>query len=300
VGSYFEVGIDANGDGELRPVERRWADRHVEVVAKDFSPGGAMKIDNRVRDFQLILPPGPTNKLVNLVGRLVINGHETLSRPREVFFDNVPPEFEIIPVTSFSDRIEVGEPLELHIDAKDVSGIKEVRAVFDSQAIDPKATPWQVAAHSDNVWKVKLKTEELITGQQSIRVEVKDNVENKRIKHEVITLIPKVAQVVPKAEPEKNEDTAPQDVTNSVAVKTTYSRQPIAAEVTLRSAAGETIGPERTDGSGSYTFTSVPPGSYKVTASSVSPQGGYKRKGGKDVTVLAPPKPAASIAIELR
>jgi hypothetical protein len=243
----------------------------------------------------LAIPAGFTNQEVDLLGRLVIHGHETLSKPVKVLFDGAPPTVYVDEIPPY----EIGEPVKVFIRADDENGsdIREVKAAFATPGADLNKVDWQAANRDGDGWLVELKTEKLSIGRQTILVHVEDKVGYiVRVRREV-SLVAKQDVVAPP--PEK--EAAKQSPENIVSGHVAFGDQRVRAKVELKSAAGAAIAPQDTQDDGAFTFRQVPPGSYTITARSKDTLRGYFRESkGQAIVVPAFPEQVAPVAIKLQ
>jgi hypothetical protein len=272
---------------------------------------------SKVDDFHLSLSSGLTNQIAPLMGWLMIGDSELKrSNAVDVVLDGAPPIIRaeihgIDPKRPRERIIESGSDVEIHVfnDEKnpELSGIAKVEAIFDSSITkDGKDDPWEPASEQDGPngrkdWVVKLKTDKVGPGKQTIWIRAEDNVGNKTGDEttpplaEFVNIVPKRQVVKPVAPPKK-----PVPVTNDVTVQVLYLQQPVPAKVTLQSALGAPIGTEVTNDAGKHTFLKVPPGTYTLSAVTTRARQNVYRKGLRTITVPKPPEKAAIVTLDVK
>ena len=261
----MEVGIDVNRQRDLRgdSTVRLSSDRQVGIGLDRIAPSGVFTLEARVSDFhQFPVPvPGLRNARVELLGRIFAAGKAGWSNPVEIVLDGSPPQIERVelrpPVVVIGPKDE-----EVSVWATDdeLSGVAKIEAAFDPLGkgkfggMAPAIPLERMAA---GYWMTKLPTKLLEPGDITLLIRATDHVGNesdfKKIKCHVITL-----------------DQAKAGGTGETARlmgTVFFGPDPIpAVKLTLVGDPTVKIDPATSDEQGNFTFSSVPPGKYKLTA----------------------------------
>jgi hypothetical protein len=306
--SNVEFGIDENQDRDLQGerVEIRNADRQVSVYAKSLLPDGTLGLDTRVSDFHLSLSSGLADGRASVLGRLMVNGKPTWSKPVEILLDGSPP---IIHAAMPPNReVEADEDLVVHVlthqtvNEVDLSGVKKVEAVFDSVAtketVDAKPAAWEEAVpDGPNAWIAKLPTKGMGKGPQTVLVRATDNVGNiSDPLRESVTIVPKK----PKEPVVAPKQPAAPDLANVVSGKVQYGSDAVKASVSLESFVGPQVPAVVSDASGKFMFPKVPPGKYTLKAKTPEAIHNRFRTAEMEVTVEPKPKVQPPVAVKLQ
>ncbi|HKD36064.1 MAG TPA: SpaA isopeptide-forming pilin-related protein, partial [Pirellulales bacterium] len=286
-----EVGIDVDRDRDLRGNEPRVqlaADRQVSIWLDRAAPGGLFSLDTKVADFHLAVPTPPLqNARVSVLGRVFAGGKTGWGQPVDIFLDGTPPRVERVELKP--PIIVAGQDVEVSVWATDdnLSGVVKVEVGFDTSGhgkFDDSAEAFELEHDSTGRWFSKLPTKTLQPGDLSLLVRTTDRAGN-------VSDYTKVkCHIVSKAEADAAKAAPLAKFTGNVV----FGNDPAAdVEMTLSSDKGPKIPPTKTDSSGNFKFTNLPPGKYKLTAKSVIHN--KTRKIDQDVTVEPPgdeqPKP---------
>ena len=319
-----EIGIDQNQHRKLEegdPVEIRRSDRQVTVTAKSLSPDGSLELLTDVGDFDVTLSSGLTNRRVNLLGGLRIDGTTSwdIDNLKEVVLDGAAPDVRVdFPpqpgLLPFDDKkrgqdpqVISGEDLLVHVfmykEAAnlELSGVKTVQAAFATEKTKDSKPGKPETGEPDGKggWIVKLSTkdEKLGLGKRYIRITATDKVDNEsEPRFEPVEIISKPANA---AQAPANADNAKNPaLANEVSGKVQFGDTGVASKVELIAALGPPIKPADTDANGAFKFTNVPPGKYTLKATTIEAQQNYKRKADKEIDV--PPKPQKFAPINVK
>jgi hypothetical protein len=306
--SNVEFGIDENQDRELQGerVEIRNADRQVSVYAKSLLPDGSLGLNTRVGDFHLTLSTGLADGRASVLGRLIVGGRPTWSKPVEILLDGSPPTIHAAMPPNrqaeADDDLVVRVLTHQTVNEVDLSGVKKVEAVFDSVAskgtVDAKPAAWEEGVpDGPNAWIVKLPTKGMGLGPQTVLVRATDNVGNVSDPlREPVTIVPKKpkeAAVAPKPPPKP-------DVANVVTGKVQYGDDAVKANVSLESFVGPQVPAVVSDASGKFTFPKVPPGKYTLKAKTPEAIHNRFRTAEMEVTVEPKPKVQPPVSVKLQ
>jgi hypothetical protein len=287
----LEIGIDVDRDRDLRGSEPRvqlTADRQVNIWLDRAGPGGLFSLETNIRDFHLVVPTPPLqNARVSVLGRIFAAGRTGWSEPVDILLDGTPPRLERVELRP--PAVVIGPDVEVSVWATDdnLSGVAKVEVGFDTSGhgkFDDTVEPFELERDPTGRWFSKLPTKTLEPGMFSLLVRLTDRAGNvsdyEKVKCHVIT----------KAEADAAKAAPLAKLTGTVV----FGNDPAAGvDMTLSSDKGPKIPPAKTDSSGYFSFTNLPPGKYKLTAKSVIHN--KTRKTEQDVTVEPPgdeqPKP---------
>ncbi len=303
--SMVEIGVDENEDRELQgePVEIRRSDRQVTVTAKSLSPDGTLALETTVGDFHVDLSPRAANRRVYLLGRLLLHGEFQPSDRVEILLDGSPP---IIHAAMPPNReVESDDDLIVHVitrqDEADLSGVRNVEAVFDAVATkDSKPAKWEQGVPDGNGgWNIKLSTKEMGRGPQTVLIRATDNVDNTSDPlRETITIVPKA--IAPTTATENTSKDKQPELANAISGTVQFGEQAVKAKIALESVAGTQVPGVESDDAGHFKFAKVPPGKYTLKALTVEPIHGYFRKAEAEITVQPRPQNPTSATLIVR
>ena len=168
-----ELGIDRNRDRELRPDEVQHSfqsDRQVEVSLHEVRSPGEVRIRTELSDFQIELDPGGLKNMeVDVVARLLLairgpqRNREEKRDSVTVVLDGGSPELLRIDVPA--RKVPKDKPLEVAVEAKDLSGVKEMKIGVDlneNGQFDADEQPKVVnKPGTDGKWHAELPTDKL-------------------------------------------------------------------------------------------------------------------------------------------
>jgi hypothetical protein len=284
----LELGIDVNRQRDLRgdKTVRFNTDRQVGIGLDRMAPDGAFTLEARVSDFhQFPVPvPGLRNARVELLGRIFAGGKAGWSNPVEIVLDGSPPQIERVelrpPVVVIGPK---DEEVSVWATDNELSGVAKIEAAFDplgTGKFGGAAPAVLLDRAAAGYWTTKLPTKTLTPGDITLLVRATDAVGNEsdytKVKCHVITL-----------DQSKAHGTGG---TARLMGTVLFGPDPIAAvKLTLAGDPSVKIDPVTSDDHGNFTFPSVPPGKYKLTAAGLIHN--KKRKIEQDITIEAGPNP---------
>jgi hypothetical protein len=284
----LELGIDVNRQRDLRgdKTVRLNTDRQVGIGLDRMAPDGVFTLEARVSDFhQFPVPvPGLRNARVELLGRIFAGGKAGWSNPVEIVLDGSPPQIERVELRP--SVVVIGpkdEEVSVWATDNELSGVAKIEAAFDplgTGKFGGAAPAVLLDRASDGYWTTKLPTKTLTPGDITLLVRATDSVGNEsdytKVKCHVLTL-----------------DQAKAHGTGEMGrlMGTVYfGPDPIpAVKLTLAGDSAVKIDPVTSDDHGNFTFPSVPPGKYKLSAQGLIHN--KKRKTDQDITIEAGPNP---------
>ena len=287
----LEIGIDVDRDRDLRGSEPRVqfaADRQVNIWLDRAGPGGFFALDTKIADFHLAVPtPALQNARVSVLGRIFAAGKTGWSEPVDILLDGMPPRLERVELRP--PAVVIGPDVEVSVWATDdnLSSVAKVEVGFDTAGhgkFDDTVEPFELSRDDTGRWFSKLPTKTLEPGMLSLLVRMTDRAGN-------VSDYAKVkCRIITKAEADAAKAAPLAKLSGTVV----FGNDPVAGvEMTLTSDKGPKIPPAKTDSSGFFSFTNLPPGKYKLAAKAVLHN--KTRKTEQDVTVEsteeANPKP---------
>jgi hypothetical protein len=296
-GGSVEVGVDEDSFGAIdRGVRRFFADRQVGLQLVKTTPTGGFHIAAAVSDFRVEIPTqGLRNIEVDLVSRLSTEGSDLVAGPStdsvRIALDGEPPRLNVVG----PNRIEVGKPLEVSVRAEDtLSEVAKVEAAIDVDRVGHFGMSKPMPAAFDAAtgrWKVILKTEELQAGlSYTLLVRATDQVGNESRMEPL-----EFRAVTPPPPPRPDSGPPPLPTTRTITGIITYDGEPVRNATVELEQSGKP--PARTNASGQFTFTGIPPGQYKLVAKGIA-RGNF-RNGEREFRVTIPPSEPLAIRLEL-
>jgi hypothetical protein len=287
-----EVGIDMDRDRDFRGEKtlRFAADRQVAVSLDRLAPGGVVTVLTKVGDFKVDLPPpNLTNSRVGVLGRVSVGGKTAWSESREIVLDGSAPRIDRIELNP-PGEVTIGKELIVSVWATDgeLSGVGKVEVALDVAGIGKFAKvppPMPAKLEPSGRWTVKLPTA-VESGSYRVLVRATDKVGNES----------EYSSVVVRALTADEALALRATRTNRVSGTVLYGEQPVPGiEIKLAAEKGAKIPPVVTDERGNFTFPTVPPGEYKLTA-----QGQVRNKVRKaEAQVAVEPPPARGKPLRL-
>jgi hypothetical protein len=260
------------------------SDRQVDIRLQDVDPQGHVKLDTQVHDFQVQLDPGNMrNADLTIRARLSLSDHRPQTHAVRVVLDGSPPE--VLSVQPPRAPVEPGTEAEIIIEAKDSgSKVKTIEYGLDlnnSETLDSNEKHELHAPNVDGPQKVVIPTKELTPGRKyRIIVRAIDHVDNpaREVKNQYLEIAP------PKPKPSATEEKPPDAPSSILGQATGGGNTWIDLKVKLEGPVSRTTAG---DSSGVFSFTDLPQGVYKLSATAIS--GNQYLTGETTVTVTAQP-----------
>lgn len=280
---FFEVWLEAS---EL-PVMRRLrfhADRQVDIYLQEVDLQGHLKIDTQVHDFLVQLDPGNLrNAEITIRAQLTLAGRPTKPDAKRIVLDGSPPE--VLRVETPRLPVDPGADAEITIEAHDSgSKVKTIEYGLDlnnSDTLDSNEKNELHAPNTDGLQKVTIPTKDLKPGRKyRLIVRAIDNVDNppRELKNQFIEIAPVKAKPAPAEEKPANTPSSIRG--QAVGGGGTW----VSLKVTIE---GPVVRTADGDAEGRFTFTDIPQGTYKLSASAIS--GNRFLNGETTVNVTAEP-----------
>lgn len=287
-----EIGVDADRDRDLQDentIELSF-DRQVTAVLDGLAPGGKVSIDATITDFTLDLPaPNTLGSKVDLLGRVSADGKSAYSQPTQVIIDGTPPAITRLELNP-PGFVKLGDDLEVTAWAtdNDLSGVARVEAMFDLTVTGKfeGGMPVPASQEDDGRWVAKLKTAPLVAGPAKVLVRATDRADNvSKIESARLRVVT----------PE--EASTQTDVRNTITGSVVFGGQPVPdAKVTLEVAQGqEPFAPVVTQTAGTFVFSKVPPGNYRVSVVALI----HNKNRRQTADVIVEPSPARVPAVRI-
>lgn len=255
-GDVVEVGIDEDGDRELRrePSRRFFNDRQAEIRLRRLAPQGTVEIRASVGDFRVTLSPTLKNAEVALLARLVLGRRLAARDALPVVLDGGKPVFRI---SAPGRPVAQGTPLGVTAEVEqEVSGVQRmefglhVERAGNLQPIGQPKVLEEAAVRT--LWTTSLPTQEIEPGRYVLLARATDRAGNSSIQQRLVTIGPPAAP-------------APAKTTSAIEGRVLLANngQPLAGiRISLQGTRYSAV----TDRNGRFTFRDVPHGKYTLEA----------------------------------